>query len=133
MDDLKLIATALILMFYLWSVKSGRKIKARIERIRKVHGPDAKMCYMDLHGKRSAREITIESVKPQGRDFIVIAWCHQKKEFLEFHASRMYEYVDMHTWEEVTNVPNYFAEHYGAAAKTKPKAQEQESQYKWAS
>ena len=108
-----IIAAAFLVICYIWSKFSGRKLDARIERISKVHGPDARIGYMTRRGKRFTWQITIESVKPKGRDWIITAWCHEENEFLIFQASRMYEYFDFNRYQEITNVPAYFTERYG--------------------
>lgn len=103
----------LLAVFSFWAHTSGRRLKARIERIQKVHGPDARIGYMNKRGKRYIWEITIESVRPKGQDWIITAWCHQKNEFLIFYASQLYEYFDLVRFQEVSNVPAYFTERFG--------------------
>lgn len=114
--NLLVVAMLVLTILYLWSSVYGQKIKARVARIRKVHGadgPDAKICYMNMRGKRYTWQITIESVKPRGQDWVITAWCHEKEEFLVFYASRMYEYLDLRRYREIKNVPAYFTEQFG--------------------
>jgi hypothetical protein len=68
---------------------------------------------MNLRGKRYIWQITIESVRPRGQDWVITAWCHEKNEFLIFYASRMYEYFDLNRFQQIGNVPAYFAERFG--------------------
>lgn len=120
MDALVLSIVAFLLVLYLWIASTGRKLKARIARIRKIHGPDASICYMNLRGKRSTLQITIESIRPHGRDWVVTAWCYEKKEFVVFCASRMYKYFDLIQHEEITNVQDYFSKRFKALSTPHP-------------
>lgn len=110
-----LIAMACLAVFYIWHVTTRKRIQARTERIRRVHiqGPDARICYMNMKGKRYIWQITIESVTQKGQDWIITAWCYEKNEFLIFYASRMYEYFDLKRFQEIKNVPAYFTERFG--------------------
>jgi predicted DNA-binding transcriptional regulator YafY len=101
-----LISLACVVIFYIWYARNGRKLQERIERIRRImiHGPDARICYMNMRGKRYILQITIESVMQKGQDWIVTAWCHEKNEFVVFYASRMYEYFDLKHFQEIKNV-----------------------------
>ena len=112
MDALMSLSLVFFLTVYLWASATGRKWRAQVARIRKIHGPDARIGYMDLRGRRSILDISIESVKPKGHDCIITAWCHQKKAFLVFHANRIYEFTDLHETRHVTNVPDYLKENY---------------------
>jgi len=109
------LSLAFVAVFYFWYSSSRRKIQARIERVRRVHvqGPDARICYMNMKGKRYIWQITIESVTKKGQDWVVTAWCHERNEFLIFYASRMYEYFDLRRFQEIKNVPAYFTERFG--------------------
>ncbi|WP_413288196.1 hypothetical protein [Bdellovibrio sp. HCB337] len=115
MDNFILALVALV-VFFIWYMANGKKLQARIERIRRIHGrlrgPDARIGYMNLKGKRYTWQITIETVQPKGKDWIVTAWCHEKNDFLVFHASRMYEYFDLNALQEIKNVPAYFSERF---------------------
>lgn len=110
-----LIAFACVVIFYVWYRVNSKNIQARIERINRViiHGPDARICYMNMRGKRYIWQITIESVKKKGQDWVITAWCHEKNDFLVFYASRMYEYFDLKKFQEIKNVPAYFTERFG--------------------
>jgi hypothetical protein len=114
------ISLGLLLIFYFWAAYRGRKLKARIERIRKVHGPDARICYMNMRGKRFTWQISIESVRRRGKDWVVTAWCYEKDEFLIFYASRIYDYFDFNRYQEVRNVSEYLTERFAP----KPKNQQ---------
>jgi hypothetical protein len=105
-------AVVFIMIVYLWSSRTGRRWKARLARIRKVQEPDARIGYMDLRGKRSVREISIESAKRSGPEWLVTAWCHKKKEFFIFHSARMYEFTDLKRNRDLINVQAYFDERF---------------------
>jgi predicted DNA-binding transcriptional regulator YafY len=124
MEALMYLSVVFVMIIYLWASTTGKKWKARVARIRKVHGADARISYMDLKGKRTTREITIETAKPHGRDWLVTAWCHEKKEFFVFHASRMYEYIDLKQIQEIKNVPAYFTERFAAKSEAARKIAE---------
>ncbi len=110
-----------VVIFYTWYRANGRKIQERIDRINRIliHGPDARICYMNMRGKRYIWQITIESVRKKGQDWVVTAWCHEKNEFLVFYASRMYEYFDLKRFKEIENVPAYFTERFTSKRKHK--------------
>jgi len=112
--DTFMLSGAIMAVFFVWYFFNGRKLKDRIERIRRVqvHGPDARICYMNMSGKKYIWQIAIESVKPRGQDWVVTAWCYEKKEFLEISASRIYEYFDLIRFKEIKNVPAYFTERF---------------------
>lgn len=116
MDNFVL-SLSVLTVFFIWYIANGKKIRERIERVRRVNsrigGPDARIGYMNMRGKRYHWQITIESVKPKGNDWVITAWCHEKNEFLVFYASRMYEYFDLTALQEVKNVPAYFTEKFG--------------------
>ena len=123
MDALTLLIVAVVVSLYLWIISSGRKLKARIARIRRIHWPDAKICYMDLRGRRGTWQITIESIRPRGKDWLIVAWCHEKKGFFTYNASRIYEYVDLNHVQEVKNIPDYFSHRFmSSSANRNPKA-----------
>jgi predicted DNA-binding transcriptional regulator YafY len=135
--NLLVVAMAVLLILVFWSSVYGRKIRKRVNRIRKLmagEGPDARICYMTMKGKRHTWQITIESARPRGQDWVVTAWCHEKEEFFVFYASRMYEYLDLRHYREVQNVPAYFTEKFGRKKPRKktiknyqPQQQEQKS------
>lgn len=108
------IAIACVVVFYVWYRANSKKLQERTERINRIsiHGPDARICYMNMAGKRYIWQITIESVKKRGQDWVITAWCHEKNDFLVFYASRMYEYFDLKRFQEITNVPAYFSERF---------------------
>lgn len=111
--NLLLIAMIFLSVLYLWSSAYGRRVRARTARIRNVHRPDAIIRYMNMRGKRYIWKITIESVQPRGKDWVVTAWCYEKNEFLTIYASRMYEYFDLNIYEDIKNVPAYFTDRFG--------------------
>lgn len=112
MDVIMSWSLVFFLTIYLWASATGRKWRARLARIKRIHGPDARIGYMDLRGRRSVMEISIESVRRKGKDCLVTAWCYEKKDFLVFHANRIYEYTDLHQTRQVTNVPDYLQENF---------------------
>lgn len=123
-----LISLALAGVIYLVAASYGRKARARILRIRKVKGPPhLQVSYMNMRGKRYTWRLTIESVRPRKQDWIVTAWCHEKKDFLVFYASRMYACLDFQTREEIKNVPAYFSEKFAQ----KPRLQGSVSESTW--
>lgn len=115
MEGLVLSVIGVAGIFYFWARASDRKQKARIARIARIarlqrtNGPEANIWYMNLKGRRTTRRITIESIRPRGQDWLITAWCHEKKDFLVFCASRMYKYFDLNTCEDIPNVVDYFA------------------------
>lgn len=115
MEGLILPVIGVAVVFYLWARASDRKQKeriariARIARLQRTNGPEANIWYMNLKGRRSTRRITIESIRPRGQDWLITAWCHEKKDFLVFCASRMYKYFDLNTCEDIPNVVEYFS------------------------
>lgn len=112
MDAFMSLALVFFLLVYLWASATGRKWRARLARIQRIHGPDARIGYMDIKGRRSILDISIESVKAKGQDCLITAWCFQKKEFIVFHANRIYEYTDLHKTRQVTNVPHFLKENF---------------------
>lgn len=128
MTELLPLAVVGSLIFILWAHSSGQKLKVRIERLARIRlkgGPDANISYMNLHGRRSIRKITIESIKPHGNDWLVIAWCHKKKGFFIFTVSRIAWCYDLKQNKEVADVYDFFARRGRAEAKAARLVQEQ--------
>jgi predicted DNA-binding transcriptional regulator YafY len=74
---------------------------------------------MNLKGRKFTWKITIESVKPNGEDWIITAWCHEQKDFLVFYASRIYQYFDLTQYREIKNIHEYLTARFGRKSRSK--------------
>jgi TM2 domain-containing membrane protein YozV/uncharacterized tellurite resistance protein B-like protein len=73
----------------------------------------AHISYSDAKGQRSERRITIKTIqKTYDDDYIITAYCHEKKAQRSFKLSRIDKLVDMETGEVFSDPSKYFTDRF---------------------